>query len=760
MGNYYTAITGMGVYTPIGKNVAEVKSALINGVDGIKQIKRFATDEFSAKYAAMFEPDDWTKLGNAFPELDQRIALALLTAREAISSSQLQNYKLERIGLVLGICLGKMSVDDGFKHANENLEDNSPLLVAKLQHQTHQLAERLNIKGPALTISTACASSNHALGYAQDLLKHGYLDAVVVGGTGELTQHMFAGFYALRNMSDAPCAPFSLPVGLNLGEGAGCLVLEKQPVDGTNNGSVLGSIAGFGTGTDAYHPTSPDPRGSGVSRAIAAALKDTDIGLEDIGYINVHGTGTLENDQSEWLGIKDVFTEQSQNIPVSSSKSFMGHTGGAAGIVETIITLISMNAGFVPTTMHFARPRRLIPKWVVSTTKPQPHTYHAALNCNSGFGGTNAALIVSKELRGAWQPASIKGIPILGTGSVSTYGFNALDQVLLEKKPRQKPTNLNTDGFEIPESAAYVTIDDFSTFTSHRDERFLDPLTRYMITACSLALQDSGLNGGANLSELTGIITGVSHIPSLSLLEFRNSINERGLRGISSHAFSRVVMNASMGAVCESMTIKGPSNTIAAAEGAGLFAAVQACIQLTEDPELKVMYAVAADELGDVPLAMHKLLGRTTIPTEGAGCVLLGQRTQSSENVQIAGAGIAGAADLHTAINQALRSNTIADIPVICTDDGKPVTQEYQLKTLGDIWGGDLDNIITINPATCMGFADASTSMFALIIAVEALRKGKLRTGPSGEYKPVSKILIIHVNPINGSCALLLEKCL
>jgi 3-oxoacyl-[acyl-carrier-protein] synthase II len=751
----------MGIYCPIGKNVHEFQDALMQGTDGITRIERFSTSEFTAEYAAMFSPHDWHSLETKYPDYDHRIAMALEAAKEACAEVKLDQYSPERIGLVLGICLGKVSEEDRYPANKNDSDPASLLLLSKLQYQTYLVADHMGIKGPVIAISTACASSNHALGYACDLLKYDFLDAVLVGGTGEVTQAMFAGFYALGNMSDSPCAPFSIPVGLNLGEGAGFVVLERHQTDITHSASNIGSIAGFGTSSDTYHPTSPDPGGRGVARAISTALKDAGLQVGDIGYINAHGTGTHDNDQAEWLGIKKTFGKYSPKIPVSSSKSFMGHTGAAAGIVEAIITLICMNNELVPTTLHFTKPRRLVPENVVSAPKPQPHGYQNAINCNSGFGGSNAAVVLSKGIAASWEPALVTGIPVFGTGSISAYGIGNLKEALHGKKPYLSEVSTTIDGIEQPEYAGYIPTLDYSTFTKGRDERFLDPISRYMITASSLALRDSGVLLDEQLSDKTGIVTGVSHIPSQSTADFWNSIKERGLRGISSHAFSKVVMNASMGAVCEIHNIKGPSTTIAASEGAGLFAAAYACMCLTQNPDLALMFAIAADELGDTPLALHSYSGRSYLPSEGAGCVLFGHELENGTDpsIQVTGIGVAGAHYLSSAIRKALGRTHHDDIPAIfCADDGNPTNQELQKRALQDIWGESHPNLIILNPASAMGYADASTAMFSLILAIQALQEGELYIQSQNQRIAVSKLMVVSVNEINGSCAMLIEN--
>lgn len=754
---YFSAITGLGIYTPIGRNISEFEHALGAGADGISKIERFPTDEFTAKYAGMVDPVEWAELGDLHPDMDQRITMALLSAREALAETDMTIHPPERIGLIFGVCLGKLAREDGFDDLAIIEQETAPLWIAKLQYQAHQLAEHLEIKGPVIAISTACASSNHAIGYAQDLLRFGFIDAAIVAGTSEVTPHMFAGFYGLKNMSDAPCAPYSTPIGLNLGEGAGCMILEKRPADADM--PSWGLVTGYGSGSDAHHPTTPDPKGSGVARAINSALVDLGVRPEEIGYINSHGTGTHENDLSEWLGFKQVFGEAAGRIPISSSKSFMGHTGGAAGIIEAIITLIGLKRGFLPPTLHFSKARRVVPDNLITSSKPQAASFRTAITCNSGFGGANAATIFSRNLLESWEPSKMHEISVLGVGSISHYGLNALDRVLENTSPALTKTKANADGYTVPDEAVFVPEMDLSEYTSIRDTRFLDPITSHMVTASMLAQSDFYGNGQPPDSEHMAVLTGVSHIPSTSLHEFRNSIRERGVLGIAAHAFAKVVMNASMGGVCEILGIKGQSNTIAAAEGAGLFSIAEACMLLSRDANTSTAYAVAADELGDIPLAMHHLLDRKYLPTEGAGSVLLARSHDLTSDVRIGGVGLAGPSHLDEAISHACAGIPAFEIPVVMlTDDGDPDTQTFQRGVLKDFWGPDFQFLKTFNPASIMGYGDASTSMFAFILAVEALRKKQFKTHTMRDHMDVNSILIIHNSSLNGSCAIRLES--
>jgi hypothetical protein len=284
-----------------------------------------------------------------------------------------------------------------------------------------------------------------------------------------------------------------------------------------------------------------------------------------------------------------------------------------------------------------------------------------------------------------------------------------------------------------------------------------------MITACAQGLHDARLAITPEISPKIGIVTGVSHIPSKSTDDFRKSIAERGYLGLSSHALSKIVMNAAMGAVCEVHSIKGPSITLASAEGAGLFSAAYAALCLCQNHELEYITAVSGDELGEIPLGLHHFGERAYFPTEGAGCVVLSRsgKGNTKQLAKIKGIGISGANYLSSAIRQAIGDYPLNDIDTIFSaDDGIPFTNGLQTKALEEVWGKKMSGLTVFNPASVMGYADASTSLFSLILAVNIF--GKYYEQGKGQglglvKNPCTKILVITVNKINGSCAILIE---
>lgn len=192
---------------------------------------------------------------------------------------------------------------------------------------------------------------------ALTLLEGNEVEAVIVGGADAYSLFTYAGFYALGAMSENPTSPFSKDIGVSFGEGAGCMVIESAERARKRGASIHGTLLGCGTSSDAYHVTSPHPSGAGLLRAMKLALSEADLAPASIDYINAHGTGTQDNDVTETLGIRSLYENDDRIPPVSSSKSFFGHTLGAAGVLEFIVSLLGMKEGFFPPTLNFTAPR-------------------------------------------------------------------------------------------------------------------------------------------------------------------------------------------------------------------------------------------------------------------------------------------------------------------------------------------------------------------------------------------------------------------
>ena len=506
------------------------------------------------------------------------------------------------------------------------------------------IARDVGAAGPCITVSTACSSSTGAIGLARDMIAMGGADAILAGGTDVLSSSVFAGFHALGILSAEKCAPYSLPFGTTLGEGAGFLVLERGEAAHARGAKVLARISGFGLSGDGYHETSPDPEGGGVTRALRAALADSDLQPEDIGYINAHGTGTEANDPSEWRGIQRGLGNVT-NVPVSSTKGALGHTQGAAGVLESIVTILTMRRDLVAPTLNFVGARKFAPSDPVGGSSPRRAVYKHALCLNSAFGGSNAALVLSRPDRSARKPRPRVPLDVLGVGLVGPYG-------------------LGTHAFEKackPDAPGRVSPFEIKEVVPRTDPRGLDPSSRFLIAAVALCLQDARVRLRGSLRDRTGLIAGAIRPSPESVRAFGDSVSERGLRSLSAAAFARIVLNAPAGFCSKALTLRGPHTAIATGAGSGLAAVVSAAEVLSTRDDVSLMLGAAVDELALDSKEIEQM-------AEGAVSVLLARpefstSREDTPRVRMTGWGMAGPRDLGRAVQMASSGEDGTDAP-------------------------------------------------------------------------------------------------
>ena len=278
------AVTGLGAVSAIGESCDALWSAIAEGRSGIAPIERFSTAGFGVHTGAVVASAAHTEPSSRLDTERLCHDFAVRAGREAMLDAGFHAWpKSVRVALVVGT----------------GLTD----LAHSLHGVIEEIGDALGIAGVRLTVSTACSSSTAALGFARDLLAMGTADVVLAGGADVRTPEVFAGFHALGVLSPTRCAPFSMPSGTTLGEGAGFMVLEHAHGARARGARIRALFSGFGLSGDAWHETSPDPKGTGIERAIRAALADADADATSIGYVNAHGSGTEANDSAEWLGI-------------------------------------------------------------------------------------------------------------------------------------------------------------------------------------------------------------------------------------------------------------------------------------------------------------------------------------------------------------------------------------------------------------------------------------------------------------------------
>jgi len=561
------AITGLGVVTSLGRGAPRLWAAMADGLDGIGPARRFDVSGFGVSLAGMIPDLQET------PGVHLCLAIALEAAREAWAHARLDGVAKGRIALVFGSSLGDARVC--------------------VHEITEALGDALEIGGPRLSVSTACASSTNALGLALDLLALGSADVVIAGGADVLSRLVLAGFQAIGVLSAGKCAPFSEPPGTTLGEGAGFVVLERD----ATRVPAAHALVGYGLSADAYHDTGPDPTGAGVARGIAGALAHAGVAAGAIDYVNVHGTGTRANDPAEWRALRHVLGPRAEAIPISSSKSFLAHAQGAAGVCELAATLLALDRGMVPPTQHHTGARPNSPPDVVAQATPRPAEVRTLLKSSAGFGGANCSLVLARD---GVEPARTRR-PVYIAGLADRAAERELPGI---------------------------------------DPRGLDAATRYLTGAVAAAFADAGIKPRGASRDRTGLVAGITRISLESDRALQQTIDTHGLRGLSANLFARQVVNAPAGTCARLLELRGVHTTVAAAGATELFAVIYAAELLATRPEVEAIAAASVDE------------------ELGAACVLT---TAAATGVRLTGWGIASPGDEHGALDAALAMAGVAD---------------------------------------------------------------------------------------------------
>ncbi|MBN1926988.1 MAG: beta-ketoacyl-[acyl-carrier-protein] synthase family protein [Prolixibacteraceae bacterium] len=392
-------ITGLGVISAIGNSVAENLASLKSGKSGIDKIQFLQTihkDTFKVGEVKLSNLQMCDLLGlsaNDYKKQTRTSLLAIMAAKEALQSAGLAPDGLNRrIGVVSATTVGGMDKTE-LEYADRNF-DSGFIQTHPSGDSTDSIAEYLKIGGYRTTISTACSSAANAIIHAAKLIQHGYLDMALVGGTDALSKFTLNGFNSLMILDKDFCKPFDQNrQGLNLGEGAGFLIIESVESAKKRHAKVFCKLAGFANTNDAYHQTASSPEGEGAYRAMQEALKMSGLNIGDIDYINVHGTGTNNNDLSEGVALKHIFGDHLP--PFSSTKSFTGHTLGAAAGIEAVFSILAILHGIVYPNLNFTTAMEELGIYPQTELITDCNIQHVLSN-SFGFGGNNSTLVFSK----------------------------------------------------------------------------------------------------------------------------------------------------------------------------------------------------------------------------------------------------------------------------------------------------------------------------------------------------------------------------
>lgn len=399
-----TVITGMGMVTSLGLDVETTWKNLVAGNSGIKKVTLFDIEGYETQIAGEVS-NEFEKLAeNIIPrrnrkQMTRTTRMAMVAAHEAIKNSGINfdNYDRTRVAVILGVITASyndMERAQSDSHIVVKFMPNAPSAWISIQY---------GLEGPNFNVSTACASSSYAIGLGHQMIRHGLADVVIAGGAdSHIDPECFTGFNQILAMSvkndkpEAACSPFSLSRdGFVMGEGTGMLVLESEKLAKQRGAKIYGELAGYALTSEAADITAPKENGVGMAKTMGMALADAGMSCMDIDYINAHGTSTFLNDKYETMGIKECFGSRAKDICVSSSKSMLGHTLGAAGAIEAIITTLSVYNNIVTPTINYNEPDPELDLDYVPN-KSREMSVRAAMSNSFGFGGHNATLVIKK----------------------------------------------------------------------------------------------------------------------------------------------------------------------------------------------------------------------------------------------------------------------------------------------------------------------------------------------------------------------------
>ena len=404
-------VTGLGIVSPVGLTVQENWNNITNGVSGISKISHFDPESFPCKVAGQVDNFD---ASNYMPakearKMDRFIQLGLAACFDAFKDSGLEvtEENAERMGVHVGSGIGGVQT---IQNATNILADRGPRRVspffvpsAIINMISGHLSINLGLKGPNLSMVTACTTGTHAIGDAGRIIEYGDADVMIAGGAeAAITTTAIAGFGNAKALTSRDCAPeeASCPWdeardGFIMGEGAGIVILEEYEHAKARGAKIYAELAGFGMSGDAHHMTSPSPGGEGGSRCMVNAMRNGGLNVEDIDHLNAHGTSTPLGDVAETQGVKLAFGDHASKLAISSTKSMIGHLLGAAGGVEAVYTIMALHSQIAPPTINLHNPSADCDLDYVPNVAREMEI-KAALTNSFGFGGTNGTLALKR----------------------------------------------------------------------------------------------------------------------------------------------------------------------------------------------------------------------------------------------------------------------------------------------------------------------------------------------------------------------------
>jgi 3-oxoacyl-[acyl-carrier-protein] synthase II len=603
-------VTGVGAITGQGTTADDLWDGTKQGRVAIREMDHLPMEGYMTKLGG--EVKETAQPQHDYPHPDGYrepvLDFALKAAEEAVEQCGVLpggQIPAERWGIVVGTCnAGLLAAEQWYvRKMKGESPDPKLVLLSTPQALAEALAAAFDVKGPVLSINTACAASANAIGYAADLIRYGQADAVLTGGAEALSGVLYSGFNSLESLSPKPAAPYSRDrEGLSLGEGSGMMVLMREDLAREFGAPVLAEQLGYSLSADGYHPTAPHPEGQGAGRAIQAALKFAGTSPEEVAYVNSHGTGTAKNDPAETAATKVGLGEHAYKTTVSSTKSMIGHLLGAAGAVENIVTVKAIENQVAPPTANY---REEDPEcdldYVPNEQRDVP--MDVAVSNNFAFGGANASVVWAKP--GTRDSAP----PLPEFDRVVITGIAMLNPAGLD--PSAVWSAVSDDRTAIAaENGSWVGRVEFdpSQYLPPKERKRVDRIGLFSLIGAKLALEDAGLEVNEDNRARIGAIIGTGVGPMESMEEFSRPVFEEGAGAANPAVFPNTVYNAAGGQVAIKVGIVGPASTVTAGHGAGASALIYA-YDLAAENQADAMVCIAADAITDTVLQAYKELG-------------------------------------------------------------------------------------------------------------------------------------------------------
>jgi 3-oxoacyl-[acyl-carrier-protein] synthase II len=603
-------VTGVGAITGQGPSADDLWEGSREGRVAIKEMDHVPMEGYRTKLGGEVkqkvdpEHDYLHPDGYREPVLD----FALKAAEEAVEQCGVLpggQIPPERWGVVVGTCnAGLLAAEKWYRGKMEGESPDPKLvLLSTPQALAETIAAAFDIKGPVLSINTACAASANAIGYAAELIRYGQADAVLTGGAEALSGVLYSGFNSLESLSPKPAAPYSKDrEGLSLGEGSGMMVLMREDLARELGAPVIAEQLGYSLSADGYHPTAPHPEGQGAGRAIKAALQFSGASADEVAYVNSHGTGTAKNDPAETAATKVGLGEHAYNTTVSSTKSMIGHLLGAAGAVENIVTVKAIENQTAPPTANY---REQDPDcdldYVPNEQRAVP--MDVAVSNNFAFGGANASVVWAKPgTRDAPPPLpEFDRVVVTGIGMLTPAGLDAASvwNAFAEGKSALAQEN-----------GSWVGRVDFdpSQYLPPKERKRVDRIGLFSLIGSKLALDDAGIEVDDDNRTRIGAIIGTGVGPMESMEDFSRPVFEEGAGAANPAVFPNTVYNAAGGQVAIKVGIVGPTSTVTAGHAAGASALIYA-YDLAAENQADAMVCIAADAITDTVLRAYQELG-------------------------------------------------------------------------------------------------------------------------------------------------------